>query len=104
MPQMQTETQQAIAGPQFEGTAEQQELAARLFRIFAGRGRFFSDRAPIRLSLSQLAEFMQQQEPRTKDWTKRIDAALSASPAVFSRDEGDDEVVFATTRGGASPD
>jgi hypothetical protein len=97
------QTEQTVAGPQFEGSSEQQELAGRLFHIFQARGRFFSDRAPIRLTLSQLAEFMQQQNPRVKDWSSRIDEALSRSSAVFAREETEGEIVFATTRSGRYP-
>jgi hypothetical protein len=97
------QTRPTVAEPQFEGSTDQRELAGRLFSLFQARGRFFSDRAPIRLTLSQLTEYMQQQEPRKKDWSARIDAALSASSDVFEREAMDDDVAFVTTRAGLRP-
>lgn len=93
------QTDATITGPAFSGSKEQQELAERLFSVFQARGRFFSDLTPIRLTVAQMAEFMEQQEPGA-DWPGLIDAALSASPDVFSREEQDDSIVFATTRAG----
>ena len=63
--------------PQFAGTAKQKNLAQRLQRVFQMQGRFFSEQAPIRISLASLAEFMHSQEPEGKDWPAAIDAALS---------------------------
>lgn len=97
------QAQQTLAAPEFGGTKDQQSLATELFQIFRAQGRFFSDTAPIRLSLSQLAEVMTQQRPKEKDWPKRIDAALSASSAVFAREADGDEVHFVTTRRGVIP-
>jgi len=97
------QTEQKAPAPEFTGNAKQKELAGRLFRVFEARGRFFSNTAPIRLTLSQLAEFMQQQEPDGGDWAKQIDTALSASSNVYLREEEDGEVVFVTTRSGQTP-
>ncbi len=97
------QAEQTLAAPAFDGTDEQQALAAELFQIFRAQGRFFSDTAPVRLSVSQLAEVMGQRQPKVKTWPKRVDDALSASTAVFSREEGDDEVFFVTTRQGTLP-
>jgi hypothetical protein len=96
------QTEQKAPAPEFSGTAKQKELAGRLFRIFEARGRFFSSSAPIRISLSQLTEFMEQQEPGG-DGSKEINAALTASKAVFLREEEDGEVIFITTRLGQVP-
>jgi hypothetical protein len=96
------QTEQKAPAPEFSGTAKQKELAGRLFRIFEARGRFFSNTAPIRISLSQLAEFMEQQDPGG-DGAKEINAALTASKSVFLREEEDGEVIFITTRSGQVP-
>ncbi len=85
------------------GNAKQKELAGRLFRVFEAHGRFFSNNAPIRLSVSQLSEFMATQEPDQADWTKEITTALNASKKVFAREEHDGEIVFVTTRSGQLP-
>lgn len=85
------------------GTAKQKELAGRLFRVFEAHGRFFSSNAPIRISLTQLSEFMAAQEPDQADWSKEITTALTASKKVFLREEQDGEVFFVTTRSGTIP-
>ncbi|HEX5164563.1 MAG TPA: hypothetical protein VFV93_04140 [Thermomicrobiales bacterium] len=97
------QTEQTAPTLDLEGNAKQKELAGRLFRVFEAQGRFFSSNAPIRITLAQLAEFMGQQESGKSDWTKDINAALSASKKVFAREEQDDEVVFVTTRSGRVP-
>ncbi|HMM42028.1 MAG TPA: hypothetical protein PKA95_09020 [Thermomicrobiales bacterium] len=97
------QAEQTLADPAFDGTDEEQALAADLFQIFRAQGRFFSDKAPIRLSLAQLAEVMAQRQPRVKTWPKRIDEALSASPDVFVREAAGDDVFFVTTRQGTHP-
>jgi hypothetical protein len=89
--------------PEFAGTTSQRELAARLFGIFRIQGRFFSQQAPIRITLDQLAQFMASQEPGESDWAKAIDAALSANSEVFAREEDDGIVTFVTTRQGLRP-
>lgn len=98
------QTEQTAPALDLGGTGKQKELARRLFRIFEARGRFFSSNAPIRISLAQLTEFMQQQEPDHANWAKDIDAALTASKNVFQREELDDDTVFTTTRTGRLPD
>lgn len=97
------QTEQTAPTLELGGNAKQKELAGRLFRLFEGRGRFFSSSAPIRITLAQLSEFMQQQEPDHGDWSKDIDAALTASNKVFLREDQEGEVVFATTRLGRLP-
>jgi hypothetical protein len=97
------QVEQSVAGPEFSGTAKQQELAARIFGIFQMQGRFFSQHAPISISLDDVAAFMSAQEPGNASWEADIDAALSASPQVFLRDEVDGVVTFRTTRRGVAP-
>jgi hypothetical protein len=97
------QTEQQAPTLDLGGNAKQKELAGRLFRVFEARGRFFSNNAPIRLSLEQLTEFMQQQDPGEADWSKEINSALTASKKVFVREEQDGDVVFITTRAGTLP-
>ncbi|MGH9173395.1 MAG: hypothetical protein ACRD1H_03505, partial [Vicinamibacterales bacterium] len=73
------QTEQSAPTLELGGKPAQNKLAGRLFRLFDGRGRFFCSHAPIRITLSQLAEFMDQQEPGKKNWANDIDVALSAS-------------------------
>lgn len=97
------QAEQTLAAPAFEGTDEEQALATDLFQLFRAQGRFFSDTAPIRLSLSQLVQVMEQRQPRVKTWSKRIDDALTASPSVFAREESGEDIAFVTTRRGTPP-
>jgi hypothetical protein len=92
-----------VAELAFAGTKKQQELARRLHRVFLIQGRFFAEHAPIRIPVTTLAEFMESQEPGHADWAAEIDAALSASAGIFTREEREDQIVFVTTRGGTPP-
>ncbi|MEX2315145.1 MAG: hypothetical protein WD628_05450 [Thermomicrobiales bacterium] len=98
------QTQQTAPKLKFGGNAAQKDLASRLFRVYEARGRFYSSGAPIRITLAQLTEFMEQQEPDNATWSKDISAALKASKAVFALDEQDGEVAFVTTRVGQPPE
>ena len=97
------QTEQTAPTLNLGGNKNQKELAGRLFRVFEAQGRFFSSSAPIRIRLAQLAEYMQQQEPDHADWSKEINAALTASKNVYRREEQDGEVFFVTTRSGRLP-
>jgi hypothetical protein len=90
--------------PEFSGSKDQQQLAEQLWHVFKIQGRFFGERAPIRMNVDQLVAFMEQRQPGGKDWAKRITAALSANPAVFGREDLDDGVVFTTTKVGQAPE
>ena len=63
--------------PEFIGTKDQQQLAEQLWHVFKIQGRFFGERAPIRMNVEQLVAFMEQRQPSGKDWAKRIPGALS---------------------------
>ena len=89
--------------PQFAGTKDQQQLAAELWQVFRIQGRFFGERAPIRMNAEQLVAFMEKRQPSGKDWTKRITTALTANPEIFAREEHAGSVVFATTNAGLTP-
>jgi len=97
------QTEQTAPTLDLAGNKNQKELARRLFRVFEAQGRFFSSNAPIRITLAQLTEFMQQQEPGNANWSKDISSALSASKAVFAKEEYEGEVAFVTSRSGRLP-
>lgn len=97
------QAEQTLEAPAFSGTDEQKALAAEIFQVFRIQGRFFSDAAPIRLSVAQLAQFMEQMKPNESSWLSRIDEALSASSDVFAREADGDDVTFVTTRTGSLP-
>lgn len=80
-------------------TAEQ-ELADEIYRLMVGQGSLFALDAPIRQTLSNLAEFL---AARTKGdaaaMAVAIDTALSAD-SRFAREEIGGEVRFVTSRNG----
>lgn len=89
--------------PEFAGTKAQKTLAERLFTVFHAHGRFFSEFAPITLTVDQLAELMSRREPDESDWAKKITDALKANPSIFARTDRSDQVAFTTTRAGIVP-
>ena len=98
------DTNKTAVAPEFQGTKTEKEFAERLFGLFQARAAFFPDSAPIRLTLSQLSEFLESTEG-SGNWTSKVDKALSASSEVFAREESGDDVVFVTTkRGKAVPE
>jgi hypothetical protein len=94
--------EQCMSEPTFKGNVEQRALAAQIFRIMAGQGAMFAADAPIRQTLSNLAEFFAAQKKAEREAVaSEIDAALRANDAVFTRQEQDGEVIYVTTRSGA---
>lgn len=90
-----------MTAPTFEGTPEQQSLAEEIFRIMLGQGAFFADAAPIKQTLSNLADFLAAQQQRDRDTMAReIDAALSANAQVFAREQHDEDIIYVTSRNG----
>jgi hypothetical protein len=85
----------------FNGTAEQKQLAARLFDTLATQGRFMSSDAAIRVSIESLVAFLSQDNPEID--AAKIEAAASANPAVFAIEERNGVQTLATTRAGRTP-
>lgn len=89
-------------GPTFSGSAEQRALAEQIFKLMAMQGRFFAADAPIRQTLTNLAEFLAaQRKADPASVAQEIDAALRENTAVFAREERDGEVLYVTARTGA---
>jgi hypothetical protein len=88
--------------PTFNGNADQRALAEQIFQIMATQGRFYAADAPIRQTLTNLADFFAtQRKAETAGVAQEIDAALRANGAVFAREEQDGEVFYVTARTGA---
>ncbi len=88
--------------PTFEGTPEQQSLAAEVFELMSMQGAFFANNAPIRQTLSNLAAFLAERHQRDQaEISHAIDQALSMNQQVFHREQTEDETVFATSRTGS---
>ncbi|CAN5331564.1 hypothetical protein BH23CHL1_BH23CHL1_07730 [soil metagenome] len=96
------DTQKTGVAPTFSGSKAEQELARRLFPVFSARAAFFPDRQPILLTLEQLSQFLDSTEGG-KNWDKKVDAALTANPEIFQREERGDDILFITTKLGRPP-
>ncbi|MEN9934350.1 MAG: hypothetical protein RLZZ387_929 [Chloroflexota bacterium] len=93
------------SGPTFSGSTDQRTLAEQVYQIMSAQGRFFAADAPIRQTLSNLAEFFASQRKADASGVAReIEAALRENSTVFSREEVDGEVIYITSRtGGYTP-
>lgn len=88
--------------PTFEGSAEQQQLAAQIFSVMSAQGRFYAADAPIRQTLNNLAGyFATQHKADATAVAGEIDAAMRKNAAVFQREEAENEVFYITSRIGA---
>ncbi len=105
------------------GSPEEQSLASQIWNLMRMRGSSYAVSRPIMLSLDQLAEYYAGQKyqglEKTEEVAPLIDHALSASPAVFLREESQAEevpasadapaiaarvlVTFKTTKSGKAP-
>ncbi len=90
-----------MSAPTFRGTAEQQTLAAEVFRLMTSQGAMFAADTPIKQTLSNLADFLAMQQSRERDvLAQEIDTALQQNDAIFRRHEADDDIVYMTSRSG----
>jgi hypothetical protein len=96
------------------GTEEQKSLAREIWALMSGQGFTMAKNTPIRQTLENLANYLaKKQNPgldedslptKSGELKETLDKALSASPAVFLREETDDgEVSFKTTKQGSAP-
>lgn len=87
------------AAPTF--STDEQALADEIYRLMTAQGAMFALDAPIRQTLSHLADFLARRNGRDRaELAVAIDRALSADPR-FTREVVGDEVRFITTRQGA---
>lgn len=87
--------------PEFQGSADQQALAAEVYRLMATQAAMFADDAPITQTLANLAEFLAAQRGSDQqEVAAAIDSALALNEDVFHREERNGEVYFVTTRYG----
>lgn len=97
---METETQLA-----FQGTSEEQELAARAFEVMKRKGMLFGANAPIRMSGEAIAKALTKEGGAmagadTAKVTRQLTAALEQNASVFGRESNGD---FVTTKSGRAP-
>ena len=90
-----------VAPVTFSGSADEQKLAAEVFRVLSVHGRFMASDAAIRVSVASVVDFLAA--AGETDVAPRLDAALAANPGVFGLTGGADERVIVTTREGRLP-
>src|SRR5947209_6884478 len=92
----------ARSGPTFEGSAAQQELAAKVFELMRRQGMLFAADAPIVVSLDKIVGGLSRnyRDVPPDQLRAQIEAALESNPAVFSRRETGGTVAYETTRSG----
>ena len=94
-------TQQEAPALKYSGSAEAKKLARRVFDLVLIHSQFMSDLAPIRISLSSIAEFLATQpDPAT---VEEIEAALRANSHIYDLEEIDGQLVLLTSREGRVP-
>jgi hypothetical protein len=86
----------------FHGTSDQRALAEQVYKIMTAQGRFFAMDAPIRQTLSNLADFLAGQHKTDRDQVAReIESALSENSVLFAREEQEGTITYVTSRVGA---
>lgn len=94
-------TQQEAPALKYSGSAEAKKLAKRVFDLVLIHSQFMSDTAPVRISLSSIAEFLATQpEPAT---VEEIESALRANSHIYDLEEIDGQLVLLTSREGRVP-
>lgn len=88
--------------PDFQGTSEERDIAAKIFDLMALQGQSYAIDAPIRQSLRNLVDFFLSKGLYTnaRAAAAAIEAAVKANSHVFYRQETDEEVFYITSRRG----
>lgn len=85
----------------FAGTADDQKLAAAVFELMRGHGRFMAADEPIRVSLESLAEVLGTSG--TAATTDSLRAMVAANAGTFAIEEREENPLVVTTRAGRVP-
>lgn len=94
-------SQQEQHAVRFAGSVKERKLAERVFELVLVHARFMSETAPVRVSLSSIAAFLEQQS--TPATIAELQAALAANAKIFAIEQVDDEPVLLTSRSGQVP-
>ena len=95
--------------PTFEGSADEKIVAAATFRLMTMMARAYALDKPIRLPQTDVVTYLLDQKsvPGVSDadaMKTLVDAALTANPVVFGREENaENAVMIVTTRRGKAP-
>ncbi|MDZ4717139.1 MAG: hypothetical protein SH847_01615 [Roseiflexaceae bacterium] len=86
----------------FQGNPAQRALAEQVYQVMTTQGRLFASDAPIRQTLTNLADFFAVQNKTDRETIARdIDAALRENNGLFAREEREDDILYITSRVGA---
>ena len=93
---------------QWQGTNDQKAVASTVYALLTARAHFFADDAPIRQSLAHLLDFFEKQHPvelqtKEKNYEALIEKSLTLNEHVFAKEQGENGVVFVTTKRGTPP-
>ncbi len=86
---------------EYRGRKEERSLAERVFQLMAQRGALYAADAPIRLSLSNLADYFIESKlmRRAREDVERVlEQALGKNDHIFAREERGGDIVFVTTK------
>lgn len=99
------QTAEVSPSPQFNGSENDQQAAQQLFQTMRGMGRFFPRYAPIRATVSTIAEYLasRNDERDTESWTAAIERLAELNPDVFDLEELDGAQYIITTQDGLAP-
>ncbi len=99
------QTAEASPTPKFQGSKEEQQIAAETFNAMRATGRFFPHTAPIRASLSSLAGYFSSTkgDRSVEEWQSEIDRVIRLNSGVFGVEEIDDATYAVTTLDGTPP-
>jgi len=88
--------------PAFQGTPEEQEIAAKIFDLMALQGQSYAAGAPIRQSLRNFVDYFLAHglRPSVQEVAAAIEAAIRANSHIFYRQEINGEVFYVTSRRG----
>jgi hypothetical protein len=93
--------QEERAAIKFSGSRENRQLAEQVLELLRARGRFMSADAPIRASLSSVADYLAGEGGLSaEEAVGRLEAMSAANPNVFTIEQIGDERVIVTTREG----
>jgi hypothetical protein len=97
---------QTLPEIEFRGSAEERDLAHRVFALLRATARFYPTHAPIRVPLETLAAHFAETEAggSLTEWIERLRTALAANDHVFALEATQDgQIIVATTRAGRPP-
>jgi hypothetical protein len=85
----------------FKGAPGDQKIAAAIFDLMRGHGRFMASDEPIKVSLDSLVEVLSKEGVDAS--AEKIQAIVKKNPEIFALEEREEVVLVVTTRAGRVP-